>query len=591
MPAVLAHHRLATLLAVAAVMALVAAVFALTPRPLSQARTVHAQTGPASCDSLTVPLAAGFNLVGLLDPATPAAIAPGATAVFGWDADGQQYDTWRPGLTPPFNTLTAIDAGAAVWVFIVDGQSSVTVPSAPQAARLVPMATGWNLVTWTGPSAVNVRDAFSPQAFGAQATDQSPCVAAMTVDHQTQRFSTFDTRLPDALNDLTALNFGDPVWINLSAALSWSIPASSGCAATGSAGSSAAGGSLASCDEEQRVFAYPPVDLDAIEFVVPLGLMSDSHVTPVDHQYFQNYKDPQRVIAVYSPAAGTVTQIQHMSQSISDEERAPIDDYRLVIEHGCGLSSIFIHVGQLSPSLAAVAPGSGGYTSADVTVSAGEQIGSFQGNVDYNVVDTTVTLTGLLVPEHYDAEPWKIHAPNSFTYFTDAIRDQLVAKSLRSAEPVGGRFDYDVDGFLVGTWFQEGTNGYAGANQARYWAGHLAVAYNHLDPSLIVISLGTFDGRSAQFAVRGNTPNPIDVSVDTGPVAYELVRYEFWVGDQPWDRVSLVQGLQARGIDDEVFGVVLFELLAPRTLKVEIFVGKTADQVDGFTAAALTYER
>ncbi len=453
------------------------------------------------------------------------------------------------------------------------------------------MATGWNLATWTGPNATNVWDAFSPQAFGVQTIVQSPFTAALTFDNQAQRFKTFDTRLPDALNDLTQLNFGDAVWLNLVASLDWSIPASDPCDSAGNTGATTDGSSPASCDEERPTFEHPPVDLDAIEFVVPLGLMSDSHVTPVDHQYFQNYKDPARVIAVYSPAAGTVTEIQHMDQSISDQPRAPIDDYRLVIEHTCGISRIFIHVGQLSPTLSAVAPAPGGFTSAAVTVSAGEQIGTFQGNVDYNVVDTTVTLAGLLVPERYQAEPWKIHAPNSFPYFSDAIREQLVAKSLRTADPVGGRFDYDVEGLLVGNWFQEGTNEYAGVDPARYWAGHLAVAYDHLDPSLVVISLETFDGASAQFAVRGNAPNPTDVSVDSGPIAYELVRYDYWVGDAPWDRVSLVHGIEARGVDGPIHGVVLFELLAPRTLMLEVFVGKTAAQVDGFTAAALIYER
>ena len=348
---------------------------------------------------------------------------------------------------------------------------------------------------------------------------------------------------------------------------------------------------LASCDEGSRPFEYPPVDLDAIEFVVPLGMMSDSHVTPVDHQYFQNYNDPERTIEVYSPAAGTVTEMQHMTQPVSDRPTTPIDDFRLVIEHGCGISSIFIHVDRLSPALAAVAPALGEFAQVAVPVEAGELIGVFRANVDYNVVDTGVTLTGLLVPEHYEAEPWKIHAPNSFDYFSDAIREQLVAKSLRTADPVGGRFDYDIDGQLVGNWFQEGTNGYAGADRTRYWAGHLSLAYDYLDPALIVISLGTFDGASEQFAVRGNAPNPADVSRDSGLVVYELVRYDYWVGDARWDRVSLVKGIEARGMDAPVHGVVLLELLGPRQLMVEVFVGKTAARVDGFTAAALIYER
>ena len=93
---------------------------------------------------------------------------------------------------------------------------------------------------------------------------------------------------------------------------------------------------------------------------------------------------------------------------------------------------------------------------------------------------------------------------------------ELVSLSLRAEAPFDGRFDYDVDGRLVGNWFLQGTNGYEGVNRDRYWAGHLAVAYDHLDPSHVVISLGTFDGASAQVAVRGNAPDPADISVIVG---------------------------------------------------------------------------
>lgn len=345
------------------------------------------------------------------------------------------------------------------------------------------------------------------------------------------------------------------------------------------------------CEDGRVTFETPRVDLEATELVVPLGLMSGSHVTPVDHIYFQNYREPTLEIDVYSPAAGTVKDIQHMSQTVSDGAATAIDDYRLVIEHSCSITSIFIHVATLAPALAAVAPPPGEYARVDVPLQAGELIGTYRANVDYNVVDADVTLPGLLVPEHYSAEPWKIHAAPPFQYFSDRIREELVSLSLRAEAPFDGRFDYDIDGRLVGTWFQQGTNGYAGASRDRYWAGHLAVAYDYLDPSHVVISLGTFDGVSTQVAVRGNAPDPADVSVASGLVAYELVSYDYWVGDERWDRVSLASGLEARNRDSDVRGVVLFQLLDDRTLKVETFPGKSASEVAGFTIAALTYER
>ncbi|MCH8991924.1 MAG: hypothetical protein IIA44_09290, partial [Acidobacteria bacterium] len=171
------------------------------------------------------------------------------------------------------------------------------------------------------------------------------------------------------------------------------------------------------------------------------------------------------------------------------------------------------------------------------------------------------------------------------------IQEQLIAKSLRSVEPFGGKFDYDIDGRLVGNWFLRGTNGYAGVERDRYWAGHLAVAYDLFDPSHVVVSIGTFDGASVQFAVRGNAPDPGDVSIESEVVVYELVDYDYYVDGERWDRVSLVKGIEARNLDGRIYGVVLFQLVDDRTLRVETFPGKTAPQVTGFTASALIYER
>lgn len=362
-------------------------------------------------------------------------------------------------------------------------------------------------------------------------------------------------------------------------------------AAGGAVSSAAMAVAEDSCDAAARTFEFPPVDLEAIEYIVPLGLMYGSHVTPVDHQYYQNFLDPTLDIEVYSPAAGTITNIQHMNQLVSEEPGAAINDFRLVIDHGCGLSSIFIHIGQLTPEIMTVAPEFGGYAVVSYPVAAGELIGTFRANVDYNVVDQSVTLEGLLVPEHYSSEPWKVHTPDPFDYFTEEIRAKLVAKSPRTVEPIGGEFAYDIDGRLVGNWFQEGTNGYEGVDRSRYWGTHLSFAYDFLDPSHVALSIGTFDGRSEQFGVRDNGPDPAEISVASGPVEYELVRYEYWDGSERWDRMTLVKNLQARNHDSQVFGVILVELLSDRRLMVETFPGSSAADVDGFTEAALIYER
>ena len=73
-----------------------------------------------------------------------------------------------------------------------------------------------------------------------------------------------------------------------------------------------------------------------------------------------------------------------------------------------------------------------------------------------------------------------------------------MAKSPRTAEPRGGRIDYDIDGRLVGSWFLEGTVDYSGGSTPTicgnrpcpYWTGHLSIAYDHIDPEQIRISIG-----------------------------------------------------------------------------------------------------
>jgi len=334
------------------------------------------------------------------------------------------------------------------------------------------------------------------------------------------------------------------------------------------------------CSGGRITFEYPPVDLDAIEYITPLGLMTGSHVTPVDHQYYQNFKDPARVIDVYSPAAGTILNMQHMVEVLTDGGGEPISDYRLVIEHTCSISSIFIHVGELSPRIAEVAPQPGEFARVEIAVEAGEVIGSYTRNVDYNVVDLDITLEGLLVAETYEREPWKIHTPDPFDYFSEDIRQTMIAKSLRSVEPFGGKFDHDVAGTLAGNWFEQDTNGYGGTDQDRYWSGHLSASYDLFDPTHVVISIGTFDGVSLQAGVAGNAPDPREVTVDTGRIVYELVRYEYWVDGEPWDGVSLVKGIEARNDDRSTHGIVMFELLDNTTLRVETFPGATAAEVD-----------
>lgn len=341
------------------------------------------------------------------------------------------------------------------------------------------------------------------------------------------------------------------------------------------------------------VFEYPPFDLEKVVYILPMGCMIGAHVTPIDHQYYVSYDfslgDNAAVdIDVYSPADGAVTSIQHMNVA-SGDILLDVDDFRVTIQHTSTISSYYIHIDELSEKLMAFDPGIGNYTSLNVEVSAGEVIGRYGGSVDYNIVDEDVELP-FINPASYEREPWKIHCPDPFDYFNESIKNTLIEKCLRTQDPIGGKICYDIDGRLVGNWFEEGTNGYEGVDTDRYWAGHLSIVYDSIDPDAIAVSIGTFIDTAQQFSVNGNSPDPANISVDDGLVVYELVDYDYIKDGIIWDIDSLVKGLKVQN-SEYVRGVILLQLIEDGKLKVEIFPNQTADEVSGFTDDALIFVR
>ncbi|MBI2579739.1 MAG: hypothetical protein HYW27_02450 [Candidatus Aenigmarchaeota archaeon] len=341
------------------------------------------------------------------------------------------------------------------------------------------------------------------------------------------------------------------------------------------------------CSGTKTKFSHAPVNLDKTLVMLPLGLTTGNHVTPIDHHYFQNFNNDGFDIEVYSPGDGYVTEIGHMPGAKEGE------DYRVVIEHTCTVSSIYIHVGTLSEKLKTNAVWRNGYSSVRIPVKAGETIGFYEKNVDYNLVDEEFVLKGFIVPEHYDGESWKIHVPNTYDYFNEPVRSQLVEKSVRTVEPISGKIDYDIDGRLVGNWFLEGTGGYGnGGIRPEYWSTHLSFTYNGYDPSQIIVSIGNFNGEPKQFAVKGNSPDPADVSTASGLVKYELLPDFDYIteGGSSWDRVSFAKISRAVGTGS-VSGVVLVQMTGDRKIKFEAFPDKTSSEVSRFTQNAKTYER
>jgi len=347
-------------------------------------------------------------------------------------------------------------------------------------------------------------------------------------------------------------------------------------------------------------FTVSPRKMEDLGMFVPMGLMLGDHVTPIDHGYFYppNWKMDVTSVElkdVYVPASGVITSVQRMPTYFTTTKQADLQDYRVILYHTCTFYSIYIHLNLLSPRISEIIgriePSEN--RNVDITVEAGELLGRAN-SFDFSVHNEDVTLTGFITPKNYEREYWKIHTVDPFDYFVEPIRSQILAKNPRTLEPQGGKIDYDVDGKLIGNWFLEGTNGYAGVEtQPNYWVGHLAFAPNAYDPSHFIISMGQFGERfSQQYGAKGNAPDPTTVDVSSGLVTYELVEFDY-IDDSgnTWDTQLYSSGIMVRNLDDQPRGVILVQLIEKRKLKVEVFPDKKPSEVSGFTSNAKWYYR
>jgi hypothetical protein len=349
------------------------------------------------------------------------------------------------------------------------------------------------------------------------------------------------------------------------------------------------------------IITASPVDLDEILYIQPMGLMTGGHVSPIDHGYFYikgAMEQPPRQAAVKSPLDGVITAV---TRTARQGPNGDYDDYAVTIDATCTFrvrfSNLVRFAGGLQDAVGQLQPDQS--TAPDYRVRAGDIIG-YTGmptayGIDVWVENDESTLPGFINPQQYAAaEAWKLHMVDLFDYTAEPLRSQLLALDLRDAAPRWGKIDYDVDGRLVGNWFRQGSGGYGGNRQGSegYWDGHLSVVYDGNDPTQIIVSIGNYQGQPQQFAVIGNSPDPAAVTQATGVVKYELGQIVNYSGDtgELWDHKSYIAHIRTRA-GASVEATILLQLISDRQLKVEIFPGKRASEVQTFDAAAQLYER
>jgi len=331
--------------------------------------------------------------------------------------------------------------------------------------------------------------------------------------------------------------------------------------------------------------------------IIPLGLLAGAHVTPIDHLYFSpaDRNSPRDAYPVFAMGDGYLIEVQRRGINV-DTGQARAEEFRYTFQHTCTFFTYFDLVTSLSDEVKTAFPEvmTRGHAIGHMKVKGGQEIGRIGGQtLDTAIYNLDLTLKGFIHPELYDGEAWKIHTDDFFKYWPAVLKQKMLARNVRSAEPRTGKIDYDVDGKLIGNWFKEGTKGYideSNPDRSYYWEGHLAIVPDVYDPSFIRVSIGNWQGKAMQFAVKGNAPDPATVGVGE-PIKYELVQHSYVKADgTSWDNFSYTPVVKGKAMD-RVMGVVLFQLIENRQLKAEFFPGKTAAQVTGFTDQAWRYYR
>lgn len=344
---------------------------------------------------------------------------------------------------------------------------------------------------------------------------------------------------------------------------------------------------------------HSPMKFADFGVLLPYGLVTGGHVTPIDHGYFSpaDVHSARDAYEVYAMADGAIVDISLRSQVTGSA--AKVHEYRFVFSHTCTFLTYFDLVTSLAPDIKEVfdANQKNGYFSGNIPVKAGQLVGSIGGQtLDYAVWNTEKPLTGFIHPEHYASENWKIYTDDPFAYFTPELSAKLLKRNPRVAEPLSGKIDYDIQGKLIGNWFREGSNYYEGdrtISNGAYWGGHFSIAPNYIDPSVFTISLGDFEGEAMQFISKTNSPLPEHVSVESGIVKYDLVSWAFKKSNgQYWDYFTPAQNLRLVVPENSpTKGCLVLQMLEAEKLKFELFPGKTCVKVKNFTASALIYTR
>lgn len=356
------------------------------------------------------------------------------------------------------------------------------------------------------------------------------------------------------------------------------------------------------CDEREANIQYALTpNLDDIALMLPLGILSSKHVTPVSHSYIQFKKTSVAANDIIAQADGYIVRIEGMP-----------GDYGMVIQYSCDLYGQYGHLDELAGPVAELNGQQIGYGKGTpemrVPVKAGELVGrAGEIRTDWQMSDQGVTLPNLQPLNYVRQDFWKVHSVSALDYLPADIKTALSTKLMRQSNPRVGKIDYDIAGTASGAWFVEGTCYYIGrcedydmpyvdfSDQRGYWDTHMSIVPAALDPSVTLIGKGLVTSKGAAVLAFRDTLDPSTIKFGDAPRVFELVDYSYESPDgKVWDpndqsvpffsSVKVVKG-------SSVTAVLVLQVTGDQTLKAELRVGPTASMKPEFTSAVQKFER